>query len=147
VTGDSGYASITDRLAVIWMAVGLVTLSPFRHGAEVLVRRVTTLGVATAVDSCDATHSEDKLSSRRCGNLAATGVVYSFATVHLHRGEPAAPFSIAEVHLDDGPLIRGMVSAATPALRVGARVAATWAVTEVDDDGNDVVEPAFVEAT
>jgi hypothetical protein len=40
-----------------------------------------------------------------------------------------------------------MVSAGTPALRVGARVAATWAVTKVDDDGNDVVEPAFVEAT
>jgi hypothetical protein len=104
--------------------------------------RVSYPALAIGCDVCGA--SEDRLEP---ADLAATGVVHSFATVHLHRGEPAAPFSVAEVRLDDGPLIRGMVSAATPALRAGARVAATWAVTKVDDDGNDVVEPAFVEAT
>jgi uncharacterized OB-fold protein len=103
--------------------------------------RVAYPAVAIGCDVCGA--GEDRLEP---ADLAATGVVHSFATVHLHRGKPTAPFSVADVRLDDGPLIRGMVSAATPALRVGARVAATWAVTTVDDEANDVVEPAFVEA-
>ncbi|HWC85656.1 MAG TPA: hypothetical protein VG388_03890 [Solirubrobacteraceae bacterium] len=59
-------------------------------------------------DVCAA--NEDRLEP---ADLAATGIVHSFATVHL--GKPAPPFSVADVRLDDGPLIRGMVSAATPA--------------------------------
>jgi hypothetical protein len=112
-----------------------------RGGRCAVCGRVSYPALAIGCDRCGA--GEDRLEPV---DLAATGVVHSFATVHLHRGEPAAPFSVAEVRLDGGPLIRAMVSATTPALRIGARVSATWAVARMDEDGKDVFEPVFAEA-
>jgi uncharacterized OB-fold protein len=66
--------------------------------------------------------------------------------VHVHQGAPAAPFTIAEIQLDGGPLIRGTLSADAGELEIGHRVAAVWAVTGTDASGDDIVEPAFVEA-
>ncbi len=79
--------------------------------------------------------------------LATAGEVHSIATVHRHRGEPAAPFVVADIRLDDGPLIRAMVASDTgDELRIGDRVQGTWQIRRIDDDGNDVVEPAFTRA-
>ena len=75
--------------------------------------------------------------------IAAAGVVHASATVHRHFGEPSTPFTIVEVRLDDGPIARGMGAPGPDGFSVGQRVAATWQVERVDDDGNDVVEPVF----
>jgi uncharacterized protein len=75
--------------------------------------------------------------------LAAQGRIHGSATVHLHHGRGIeAPFTVAEIVLDDGPVIRALM-ATDGELPVGARVAATWFATKVDDDGNEVVEPRF----
>ena len=66
--------------------------------------------------------------------------------MHVHQGAPAAPFTIAEIQLDGGPLIRGTLSADAGELEIGQRVSAVWAVTGTDASGDDIVEPAFVEA-
>ncbi len=77
-------------------------------------------------------------------SLATTGRVHSIATVHRHRGEPPAPFTVAEVRLDAGPLVRAMVATgAAHELRVGDQVRGVWQTVRVDDDGNDIVEPSF----
>lgn len=76
--------------------------------------------------------------------LAGAGTVHSVATVHLHGGKDiAAPFTIAEIQLDDGPLIRATLVDVVEADAIGARAEARWCVTRVDDDGNEVVEPRF----
>ena len=75
--------------------------------------------------------------------LAARGSIHGSATVHLHHGRGIeAPFTVAEIVLDDGPVIRALM-VTDGELPVGARVAAKWFVTKVDDDGNEVVEPRF----
>jgi hypothetical protein len=88
---------------------------------------------------CGAT--EDRLGVT---HLEARGVIYSLATVHLHNGAPEAPFTIAEIQLDGGPLIRGTLSADAAELAIGQPVSAVWAVTKTDDSGDEIVEPAFV---
>jgi uncharacterized OB-fold protein len=79
--------------------------------------------------------------------LEPIGVVHSIATVHLHRGEPAAPFAIAEIQLNSGPLIRATVSDEAQHLEIGDRVSAVWAVTSVNDEGDETVEPRFTGVT
>lgn len=78
--------------------------------------------------------------------LATTGVVHSNARVHLHSGQDIqGPFTIVEVRLDDGPLVRGVLEgtqADAPDL-VDRRVAAHWASVGADDAGNERVEPRF----
>lgn len=76
--------------------------------------------------------------------LSATGVIHSVATVHRHAGHDIeAPFAVAEVQLDDGPLIRCTLVDVVEPEAIGARVAARWFVTATADDGADVVEPRF----
>jgi uncharacterized OB-fold protein len=75
--------------------------------------------------------------------LEAQGVVHSIVTVHLHQGEPAAPFAVAEVVLDAGPLIRAIVAQDGQQLSIGDRTSAVWVVTDVNDDGDEIVEPRF----
>jgi uncharacterized OB-fold protein len=58
-----------------------------------------------------------------------------------HGGEP---YTILEVTLDSGPLVRGMSESDDVA--IGQRVRAAWHRREVDDAGNDIVEPIFVVA-
>jgi uncharacterized OB-fold protein len=79
--------------------------------------------------------------------LRAAGRLYSFATVHLHHGgDLEAPFTIGEVQLDTGPLIRATMASDEANLAVGDRVHAVWRVARVDEHGNEVVEPAFIGA-
>jgi hypothetical protein len=78
--------------------------------------------------------------------LEPRGLVHSIATVHLHQGEPAAPFVVAEIQLDSGPLVRATVLSEAPHLTIGERVWAVWVVTNVNDDGDEIVEPRFTGA-
>jgi uncharacterized OB-fold protein len=94
--------------------------------------------IAIGCDRCGAT--EDFLES---ADLEATGVVHSIATVHLHHGEPAAPFAVAEIALDSGPSIRGLVAGDGHDLKIGDRASAVWFVTTVHDRGDETVEPRF----
>jgi uncharacterized OB-fold protein len=79
--------------------------------------------------------------------VAASGTVHSLTQVHLHRGQPPAPFTIAEIRLDDGPLIRGTLGPGSEGVAIGDPVSATWVVTAAQDDGAEAVEPAFVPTT
>lgn len=78
--------------------------------------------------------------------LAAEGALHSFATVHLYRGKDiAAPFTVGEIVLADGPVIRATLT--SDDIAIGDRVAAEWAVTGVDEDGVETVEPRFGRAS
>ena len=75
--------------------------------------------------------------------LAAVGVVHSVAEVYMSPGKTTTPFTIAGIVLDAGPLIRAMVHPESGRLHVGDRVSARWNVVERNDQGAEVVEPAF----
>jgi len=91
------------------------------------------------------------IGCERCGNpdltpatLQALGKVHATATVHLHGGKDIkAPFTVAEIVLDDGPLIRGLLTEVTEENVIDARVAGEWVVTGQDEEGNDKLEPRF----
>ncbi len=79
--------------------------------------------------------------------LAASGSLHSVATVHLHQGRGIeAPFSIGEIQLDAGPLIRATLSEPHDVSEIGSRMSATWTVVGTADDGSDIVEPRFTRA-
>ena len=75
--------------------------------------------------------------------IAVTGTVHALAEVRLHHGDPEPPFTIAEIALDAGPLIRAMVHPESPPLSIGVPVTARWNIVGVDDAGASIVEPAF----
>lgn len=78
--------------------------------------------------------------------LVARGVLHSLAPVHLHFGHPPTPFTVVEVQLGDGPLIRATAAPDAGDLEIGDDVAAVWVVTKVDGQGDETVEPMFVKA-
>lgn len=56
--------------------------------------------------------------------LAAVGVLRSFATVHRHAGTGIeAPFVVGEIALDAGPMVRAVIAGEQP-YRIGDRVRA-----------------------
>lgn len=76
--------------------------------------------------------------------IAAAGTLHSVATVHLHRGKDIeASFTMAEVKLDDGPLIRATLLELVEVDAIGRRVEAQWVQTHTDDEGVTIVEPRF----
>jgi len=76
--------------------------------------------------------------------LAATGILRSVASVHIQGGKPLdTPFAVAEIQLDDGPLIRAMLVEPASVDVIGCRVAAQWVVVGANDDGAELVEPHF----
>jgi uncharacterized OB-fold protein len=104
--------------------------------------RVSFPALLIGCDCCGA--SEEQLKSV---HLPAVGEVHSFATVYIQQGQPTEPFTIAEIALDGGPLIRAMVAHDSPALHVGDRISGEWVVAQIDDVGNDLVEPVFTTAS
>ena len=74
--------------------------------------------------------------------LAADGVVHAAATVTATT-RAAAPFTVAEIVLDSGPLIRAMIHPDSPAVNIGDRATARWQVTGHDPAGREIVEPGF----
>jgi uncharacterized OB-fold protein len=78
--------------------------------------------------------------------LPMSGVLYSVATVHVHGAKDIeVPFTVAEVQLDEGPLIRAVLAEPAEVDAIGSRVAGQWVVTRSDEDGNEVVEPRFTQ--
>jgi uncharacterized OB-fold protein len=78
--------------------------------------------------------------------IAAVGTVHSLATVHVHHGRLPAPFTIAEIRLGAGPLIRAMLTGDRGPVGIGDTVSAVWTATDTTDGGDDIVEPAFAAA-
>ena len=77
-------------------------------------------------------------------SLAASGTLHSVATVHMHAGKDIeAPFTVAEVRLDSGPLIRALMIKPAGAADIGKRVSGQWFIERVGDDGAQTVEPRF----
>ena len=77
--------------------------------------------------------------------LAAAGTLHSVATIHIHTGKDIeAPFTVAEVKLDSGPLIRALMIKPASAGDIGKRVAGQWFVESTSEDGAQNVEPRFV---
>lgn len=92
---------------------------------------------------CAACGSSDLIDT----HLAATGVLHSFATVHLHRGQDMeAPFTVGEVVLDGGPVVR-VILVGNDGHVIGDRVVGEWVVVGVDDADVDIVEPRFGKAS
>lgn len=75
--------------------------------------------------------------------LAAEGVVHAVAEVFVSPGKTPTPFTVAEVVLEAGPLIRAVVHQDSPEVRIGDRVVGRWSVVERRDDGGELVEPRF----
>jgi hypothetical protein len=72
--------------------------------------------------------------------LVAAGVLYSVATVHHYPGvDIAVPFTMAEILLDDGPLIRATLVDEVDASSIGARMHGEW----VEVVGDDMFELRF----
>jgi uncharacterized protein len=76
-------------------------------------------------------------------DLETVGRLHSFATIHLHRSDLETPFTIGEIQLDAGPLIRATMAPDQADLRIDQQVHAVWQVTDVDDQGHEIVEPVF----
>ncbi len=95
--------------------------------------------LAVGCEVCGA--PEDQLAGTA---IAAAGTLHSVATVHLHHGKDIeAPFTMAEVKLDDGPLIRATMLDVVEVDAIGRRVEAQWVETHTDDEGAAIVEPRF----
>jgi uncharacterized OB-fold protein len=90
---------------------------------------------------CDVCGAEE-ISLKKV-DLETVGWLYSFATVHLHRGDLETPFTIGEIQLEAGPLIRVTMAPDQPDLKIGQHMHAVWHVTGVDDNGQEIVEPVF----
>lgn len=58
-----------------------------------------------------------------CVELRAAGVVQAVATVHRHHREvPPTPFTVAAIVLDDGPLLKAVLTDQSAGAQVGDRV-------------------------
>jgi len=73
--------------------------------------------------------------------FTGAGVIQSIATVHRYQGtDITAPFTIAAIVLDEGPLVNGVLTD-RPSAKIGAAVTAT--TTNTTRDGSDVAELRF----
>lgn len=101
--------------------------------------------------SCDrVSFPEQHFGCEQCGaagdqlvaySFTGAGVIQSIATVHRYRGtDITAPFTIAAIVLDEGPLVNGVLTDRANA-KIGAAVTAT--TTTATRDGSDVAELRF----
>jgi uncharacterized protein len=91
------------------------------------------MGIGCEICGADA----EKLAPK---SLACNGIVFAVAEVHL----APAPFTVVEIVLDDGPLIRGIVHPDSVLPQIGDPVSARWNVVDRDAEGSEVVEPGFL---
>jgi len=114
----------------------------------------TPMLAGTRCGACGATFFPPlKIGCAVCGSpdlqdtaLAARGVLHSSAIVYRYRGDDIeAPFTVGEIVLDEGPVIRATM-ASNDAAAIGDPVEARWFVTKVSDAGDETVEPRFEKA-
>jgi uncharacterized OB-fold protein len=91
---------------------------------------------ALGCESCGATENSLALVP-----LSTRGVVHSYAHVQ-HQPIHGARYTVLEISLADGPLIRA-IAANEDSPSIGQPVRAIWRITSVDDDGIETVEPVF----
>lgn len=75
--------------------------------------------------------------------LAAAGLVHAVARVEAVRAG-TEPYTVAEILLDGGPLIRALIHPESATPGIGERAVARWRVIGRDESGADLVEPWFV---
>lgn len=78
-------------------------------------------------------------------SIRGSGVLHSFATVHLHQSKSIeAPFTVGVIVLDDGPTTRSLLTARTDeGLKIGDRVESVLVPVGSDEQGSEVVELRF----
>lgn len=113
---------------------------PELHGTTCTVCRSVFFPVITlGCEKCGAVPDQLQATS-----LATSGSLHSVATVHMHAGKDIeAPFTVAEVQLDDGPLIRALMSGPATVADIGRRVRAEWVASGAPGDQEEKVEPRF----
>ena len=75
--------------------------------------------------------------------LTAQGSIHAVATVHRHhKPEPATPFTVATIVLDDQVTLKGVLVGASGAT-VGARVRGVTVPAGEADDGTPLVDLRF----
>ena len=101
---------------------------------------------------CDTNHFPPLMvGCDHCGHtelalvpLKALGTVHAAATVYLHQGEDIeTPFTLAEVALDDGPLIRALLTEVIDHDVIGVRATGEWVCVKETGEGHRLVEPRF----
>jgi hypothetical protein len=94
-------------------------------------------------ESCGATpaHLENV-------SLVGSGILHSFATVHLHQAKGIdAPFTVGVIVLDEGPAVRSILEERTgEGLEIGDRMRSVMVAVGGDEDGRQVVELRFAKA-
>jgi len=113
---------------------------PELHGTSCTVcGSVFFPAITLGCEKCGAT--PDQLQPK---SLATSGSLHAVATVHMHAGKDIeAPFTVAEVQLDDGPLIRALMSGSASANDIGKRVSGQWFTESTSEDGAQKIEPRF----
>lgn len=68
--------------------------------------------------------------------LKGSGQLMASSKVHLHAAPyPVVPFTVVEVSLDDGPIVRGLLASNQPSvLPTGSRVVATLQAEQIETD-------------
>lgn len=107
----------------------------------------------TRCDQCDTSFFPPLgIGCEVCGSpnlseirLSTAGTVHSAATVHRHSGKNVeTPFIVAEILLDDGPLVRALLEGTERENVIGERTVARWFEVNKDSDDSQSVEPRFV---
>ena len=108
---------------------------------------------------CDCGHVFFPLQAygcERCGGhgtrlrpkrLAARGRLVASAVVHLHAGERPAPFVVGAIALDDGPVVRTLLTGTDVSLPPGCRMVGTLVPVTPAEDGTPRVDFRFAPAT
>ncbi|WP_342132373.1 hypothetical protein [Hydrogenophaga sp. OTU3427] len=79
--------------------------------------------------------------------LTGRGRLHAIATVHIHpKPLPATPFTVVEVAMDDGPLVRGLLSASHALPLAPGAVLVTRLEEIPDESGGTVRDLRFVAA-
>ncbi len=77
--------------------------------------------------------------------LAGSGILHSFATVHVYQGKGIeAPFTVGVIVLDGGPVVHSILTARTDeGLKAGDRMHSVLVPVGTDQSGNEIVELRF----
>lgn len=103
---------------------------------------------------CDAGHvffPLQRYGCERCGSLdlqpkalSGVGRLLASARVHLHVGKTReAPFTVASIQLEDGPIVRTLIEAGDGETLAAGTPMATTLVAVVDADGRDCLDLRF----
>jgi hypothetical protein len=79
-------------------------------------------------------------------DLAGRGRLIASATVHLHSPDRPTPFVVGSIALDDGPVVRTLLTDTPPNLAPGARMETVLVAIDPGEDGAPRVDLRFMPA-